>query len=290
MIKSKKTLLKNLQCNEQSLSFVIANIENFYYLKREAKRTPTGEIKKDAKGNPVYRDIYPSKDKLKKFQKRLNICFFSKVVWPTCVKGAVKGQTNIKNAAAHLGRKYKFCTDLKSFFPSVTNKQVYSALIAQDFSPDVARIITHLTTYKGFLPQGTPTASYLANLVFLEVDHKLLQFCKLYDITYTRYVDDLTFSSPKCFKKLTKDILKIVKKAGFRISHNKTSYSHNPEITGVKTGNNYLSLGNKAKTKLYQYKADENWGPSYKSMDLYARRVRSKDGKITLTKIDKILK
>lgn len=289
MIKSKKTLLKNLQCDEKTLDSILQNIESYYWLKKEPKRDAKGNIKKDADGNDIIREIFPSKDPLKAIQRRLNISFFSKVEWPECVKGSVKGQTNIKNAAAHLGKKYKFCTDLKSFFPSISYKQVYRALVSLGFSPNVASIITRLTTYQGILPQGTPTASYLANLVFLKVDRKIQAFCDQHNITYTRYVDDLTFSSPTCFKHLTNDLIKIVKESGLKISHKKTSYSHNPEITGVVTGNNYLSLGKRAKNRLYQLKADENWGPSYKSLDQYARRIKSKDTKIKLNLMDKKL-
>ncbi len=52
------------------------------------------------------------------------------------------------------------------------------------------------------MPQGTPTSSYLANIVELGFDEKLLEVCNENNITYNRYVDDLTFSVKQDFQEL----------------------------------------------------------------------------------------
>src|SRR5690606_32967363 len=97
-----------------------------------------------------------------------------------------------------------------------------------------------LTTWKYELPQGTPTSSHLANLVFLETDFRLIELCNQNNIVYTRYVDDLTFSSSICFKHLLNDILYIVISGGFKISYRKTKYEGFQNITGIDVFNNYI--------------------------------------------------
>ena len=56
-------------------------------------------------------------------------------------------------------------------------------------------LLTHLTTNNYALPQGTPTSTAIANIVFLPIDNKLIDYCIQKKLTYTRYVDDLVFSS-----------------------------------------------------------------------------------------------
>lgn len=147
------------------------------------------------------------------------------------------------NAKQHQGKKFKFITDLANFFPSITNKMVYDMFIAYHFSPDVASLLTKLTTYKGHVPQGAPTSTYIANLVFTKTGNELAQLAKEYNITFTSFVDDLTFSSCCDFHFLVPTIIDIITRNGFIISHQKTFYqSHSPSITGVICHNNRLSV------------------------------------------------
>ena len=80
---------------------------------------------------------------------------------------------------------------------------VYNTLVEKGFSPDVASVITKLTTFKGHLPQGAPTSTTLANLVFLPTGLKLNEIAKQHNLRFTIFVDDVTFSSHNDFKHLT---------------------------------------------------------------------------------------
>jgi RNA-directed DNA polymerase len=95
--------------------------------------------------------------------------------------------------------------------------------VSLKFSPHLAHWLTKLTTWDHELPQGTPTSTHIANLVFLDTDIQLINLCNANNITYTRYVDDLTFSSPQDFKHLLNDILNIVIVNDFKLSYRKLS-------------------------------------------------------------------
>ena len=61
--------------------------------------------------------------------------------------------------------------------------------------PDVATVIAQLTCYEGVLPQGAPTSPIISNLICQILDYKIIELCQEYHLTYTRYADDLTFST-----------------------------------------------------------------------------------------------
>ena len=123
--------------------------------------------------------------------------------------------------------------------------------VSFDFSPTVARYLTKLTTYKGKLPQGAPTSPIVANLVFVKTGKRLQKFAAFNNLTFTSFVDDLTFSSPSDFKEKTQNILDAVIADGFKISHKKTNYkSKLPTVTGIIVKNNNLDLPKKFKDKL----------------------------------------
>ena len=55
-------------------------------------------------------------------------------------------------------------------------------------------LLTYLCTYEDHLTQGSPTSSYISNLVMKDFDLELGSWCQTKNISYTRYSDDLTFS------------------------------------------------------------------------------------------------
>lgn len=203
-------------------------------------------------GKKKVRNIDPSRDKLRDIQNKLNRKILSKIKLPEHIQGSVKGKSNISNAKLHRSKKFHFLTDLSNFFPFVTNKMVFNCLRSYEFSPSVSHIITQLTTFKGHLPQGATTSSILANLVGLKFDVPIIEICQKNNIVYTRYVDDLTFSSNVDFEHLTKEILKVINDQGFLYSHAKTLYKAGKvEITGcLDKTNGRLALTKKQQIKL----------------------------------------
>lgn len=241
MINTPKHLAFVLKVDLKEIQSILKDIDKYYREKIIVKTDKFGKPKLDSKGNPKQRIINPSINRLKVMQKRIQKNILLKLYMPDYAYGAVKGKDNVSNAKRHQGKKYKFTTDLKDFFPSITNKEVYEMFIKEKFSHEVSSLLTKLTTYKGKIPQGAPTSSTLANLVFRKTGDILDTFSKENELTFTSFVDDMTFSSPKDFKELVPDILNIIT-AYFKISHKKTNYSRNPNITGLHPMNNHLKL------------------------------------------------
>jgi RNA-directed DNA polymerase len=107
---------------------------------------------------------------------------------------------NIKtNAAKHSNQKFVLNIDLKDFFTNISIHQIYNLFQSPIFQFDskVASMLALLTTYQKRLPQGAPTSPILSNFVCLELDKELERYCQEKKIIYTRYADDLTFSSNK---------------------------------------------------------------------------------------------
>jgi RNA-directed DNA polymerase len=230
---SKKQLLFTLGYSFKELCSISDEIDRHYYAFEKKKIKSDGTIK--------IRKIEPSHALLKSIQSKILKNILEKIELLPCVQGGVKSKSNIDNARLHLGKKYHLCTDLKDFFPSVSHHKVFKMFRNRCFSNEIAGLLTKLTTFKGKLPQGTPTSTYIANLILYETDLALLEFCARNEIVYSRYVDDLVFSSQSDFKIIQDEIFNIINESGFKRSQKKTFYKIGPvEITGILVKHNAL--------------------------------------------------
>lgn len=151
-------------------------------------------------GSP--RPVYDTKPRLKFLLKKINNVFFKKIIYPDFLKGSLKNQTHVKNAAAHTGCKTLIQEDITKYYDHINYSHVKA--IWKDlfkFSDEVSELLTLLTTRNGFVQQGSPTSSYIANLVFFKTEPKLHQYLSELNIIYTRYIDDITLSSKEIIPK-----------------------------------------------------------------------------------------
>ncbi len=93
---------------------------------------------------------------------------------------------------------------------------------------------------KRFLPQGAPTSPVISNLICRRLDRRLSNLAKSFNFTYTRYADDLIFSTRNQdeyrIKILLKKIESIVKNEDFEINQTKTKVlrsSRRQEVIGI---------------------------------------------------------
>lgn len=184
--------LRILKIEDNALELILHDLDSYYFKKEEPKFDQGGNPRLDSNGIQLKRILHPSKGKLKQIQRSLEYKIFKYIKYPEYVQGGIKKKSGVTNAKIHKGNKFKFLTDIKMFFPSIDNEKVYQALTSRGINPQVANKITKLTTYKGMVPQGAPTSTSIANLVFHPIDQKLLKICNRENITYSRFVDDLT--------------------------------------------------------------------------------------------------
>lgn len=233
MIYKIKHLCYVLRLREEELNNIIKHLNGFYYEATSVKQK-YGRPQQNKDGTYKTRTLHPSTGRLKSIQKAIHSNILSKLPVPSYAFGSIKGKNNIQNAEQHLANKYFFCADLKDFFPTINNHMVFETFVSYGFSPTVSRLLTQLTTYKGALPQGTPTSPLLANLVFFSTGLKMVKRIEPYNITFTTFLDDLSFSSKSDFKFLAQQLLDVIKSDGYVLSHKKISYKvKNPEITGI---------------------------------------------------------
>lgn len=133
---------------------------------------------------------------LKGLQARIKSNILDRLGFEDAAHGGICGRSPRTNASQHLGQRCVINLDVKNFFPNVRHYVVYR-MFRQDFGfgRDVARLLTRLTTLRGYLPQGTPTSTAIANvLLALPVDRPLAMEASRQDARYTRFVDDITLS------------------------------------------------------------------------------------------------
>ncbi|WP_270849727.1 retron Ec67 family RNA-directed DNA polymerase/endonuclease [Faecalibacillus faecis] len=158
--------------------------------------------------------------------------------------GFEKNKSIITNAEVHKNKKYVVNYDLLDFFPSINFGRVRSYFIKNKYFEiydDIATIIAQLTCYKGTLPQGAPTSPLIANMICNIMDIRIIKIAKKYRMDYTRYADDLTFSTNdkhflNNYDNFFGDIKNIIHKSGFELNPKKTRLlfsDSRQEVTGL---------------------------------------------------------
>ncbi len=171
-----------------------SQLNRWAYRKGSDRRYVVAEIQKRSGG---IREIAIPHPELRQIQRA--ILAFLKPLYsaPATVHGFVTGKSIVGNASPHIRKCEVLKLDLKDFFPSISRRRIIGLFMARPFSfpSEVAKLLAHLCTFRGSLPQGAPTSPMISNFIFARSDRKLRAYAKEHRITYTRYADDLTFSS-----------------------------------------------------------------------------------------------
>lgn len=145
---------------------------------------------------------YLEKDsELWKLQHHLLGNYLIKQDLPVCVKGFKKGENYIAFLSEHVGSQFFLRLDIASFFPSISDsciKNELSNLLIYDSDNEKVKLldlICNIVTLEGKLPQGACTSPMVSNLVMARIDQRITKYCQVFNIRYTRYADDLLFSS-----------------------------------------------------------------------------------------------
>lgn len=160
------------------------------------------------KRNGGMRTISAPEPELKKLQRRLADLLekcereikAAELIVNTPAHGFVKHRSIITNAAAHKKRRFVFNLDLSDFFPNINFGRVRGFFIKNRYyalKPPVATILAQIACDGNALPQGSPCSPIISNILANLLDVRLAKIASKSGCHYTRYADDLTFSTNK---------------------------------------------------------------------------------------------
>jgi RNA-directed DNA polymerase len=118
--------------------------------------------------------------------------------WRSLAHGFERGRSIVTNASLHKRRRYVLNVDLEDFFPSINFGRVRGFFLKdRQFSlqPKIATLIAQISCHENQLPQGSPCSPVVSNLVGHLLDARLARLAKIHKCTYSRYADDITFST-----------------------------------------------------------------------------------------------
>lgn len=220
--------------------------------------------------------------------------------------GFKRDRSIISNAKEHKNRRYVFNVDIKDFFGSINFGRVYGFFLKdQNFNLDkrVAAVLGRIACYEDALPQGSPCSPVISNLIGHIMDLHLVKLAKKHGCTYTRYADDLTFSTnnpifPKEIARQNvnnahmwvpgRDLLGIVKMSRFELNLSKTRMQYRDsrqEVTGLivnKKVNVRNEYRRKVRAMVYRLFTTGNFDFENKTIDAAGNQVKiSNPGNIT---------
>jgi retron-type reverse transcriptase len=282
---TKKALLnllnyaKPLIYGDKSVPFTINQITWYSNPKLNNNRYIDFKIKKKSGGE---RTIHAPNNGLKAIQKTLNLIFQCVFEPHKSAMGFVAHKSIVDNAKIHVNRNYVYNIDLKDFFSSIDQARVWKCLQLEPFNlidkepvpemlakilgynklkvlniitalccteMEVERFNTATNVYekvkRNVLPQGAPTSPTLTNVVCHKLDIRLNGVAKKFGLRYSRYADDITFSSMHDVYKrdgeFIKEINRIIQDQGFEIKESKTRLQktgYRQEVTGLVVNEN----------------------------------------------------
>lgn len=185
-----------------------------------------------------------------------------------CASAYKLGASIKKNASAHKDNMYFAKYDFKDFFSSIRaadlvihiTKYLGETFNTQDIQ-DIVRIscIKHKDRNYLCLSVGAPSSPLLSNTIMYDFDAEVALWCEKSHVTYTRYADDLTFSSniKGISSEIEKMLVTTIKKLGLstiHLNHKKTTHlskKHQRRITGIVINNEgNISLGRDRKREI----------------------------------------
>ena len=253
------------------------------YRTPELRRYRTFAIPKKGGGS---RRIDAPRTNVKILQQKLNQILQVVYLPKPSVHGFTLDRSVKTNAETHLGKRWVLNVDIEDFFPSINFGRVRGMFMGKPYYvPErAATVLAHLCCYQRRLPQGAPTSPVVSNMICAQLDSQLQELARVSRCTYTRYADDMTFSTtsrtfPSSLCSLNRigqlqlgDRLRdTIEQNGFKINSRKVwlyGQHQRQEVTGV-TVNEFPNLPrrftNQIRAMLYAWKkfglpaAQERW-------------------------------
>jgi RNA-directed DNA polymerase len=172
----------------RTLAWVLYGRRPAHYYKRWTikKRRGSGTRSIDAPRSTLYR-----------LQKSLSSVLMEAYSPRGATHGFVQSRSIMTNAAPHVGRRFVLNVDIKDFFPSIHIGRVRGLFMSDPFNcPDeVATVLAQICCLDGRPPIGAPTSPVVSNMICRRLDRQLSDLARRRGCRYSRYADDLTFST-----------------------------------------------------------------------------------------------
>lgn len=144
----------------------------------------------------------------------------------------------LSNARRHLNRQWILNLDLTDFYHQISMQKVVDILRGViGMSEKTAQAVARLCCFKNRLPMGAPTSCILANFACFDLDKALQAIADKHNLRYTRFIDDMTFSSNQEMSEHVIDKLReAILQSGFKMNEHKMWQKHlanSPEVTGL---------------------------------------------------------
>lgn len=217
----------------------------FAYSKNVSNRFHTFHIRKKSGGQ---REINAPTRQLGVLLRLLNIMLKAVYIPGPSAMGFTEGRSIVDNAAPHIGQHYVLNLDLSNFFPSVPQARVWARIQCPpfNFTKEVASVIAGLCCTENedktgnVLPQGAPTSPLLTNAICDRLDRQMRALARRHGLHYSRYADDMTFSSMyNIFQPdgdFMKEVREVISGQGFVLNEKKTRLlrtGQRQEVTGL---------------------------------------------------------
>lgn len=211
------------------------------------------------------REISAPISALKILQSKLNQVLMAVYERKPCVHGFAKERNVLSNAKVHVRRRYVLNVDLLDFFPSINFGRVRGLFMARPYSlpAEAATVLAQICCHDNALPQGAPTSPVVSNMICAKLDSNLIRLAHANRCSYTRYADDLTFSTnlPQfpsglarkvetdsgSVTEVGRDLEHVIRENGFEVNTAKVTLRtarERQEVTGITT-NEKLNLPRK---------------------------------------------
>lgn len=180
------------------------------------------------------RQVAIPKPIMERLHRRL-FTLLERIEKPEYLHSGVKGRSYITNAKAHVGLTPLVKLDIKKFYPSVNGALVHRFFqMHLQCSPDVAGLLTRLTTHCNHVPIGSCVSQLLAFFAAKPMFDSLHEIALEHGVNGTIYVDDMTFSGRGATQGFLWKLKRCVHAHGFKY-HKDRVYSSDQQklVTGV---------------------------------------------------------
>lgn len=192
-------------------------------LERAARSAPKSyrSFEQRRVGSEKWRRIDTPIGMLKTLQRRLLRTVLDTGPLPGRMFGGVAGGSPLKHAWCHEGQPQVVTMDLTACFPKTKHTQVFEMYRSQfGCSPQIARVLTQLTTIHGGVPQGAPTSTSIVNHCLVPLFSELDALAGRFDLQFSMFIDDMAFSG-KSANRVIEPAYRVVARHGYAASHSK---------------------------------------------------------------------